>query len=313
MTNATTTNAKTNRSRPDWATKGIDGAALEVLNCGLPATGLWSLLLGVADERAKSRSSADLQRQWQNDRFVAPAYVDQRKQLAMDSHLLAVASDFEALELSPLAPLGVCSAIAPTSQNRVVSTMRGTEVVSDPTNVLALESARRLRLDSAATVKLATSHRCVRAQSLPNRPGMAAHFKLFCITTAGHETNDHNFLVNAFVEHLRFHLNAFERLNQHGYRLHHPTVQLSVASSRAHLVARITAAFPNVTFEQQLLTQDYYHGIRFTISARSPTGEDIALSDGGAFNWLEKLTANRKMVFVASAIGSQRAAALFSE
>jgi hypothetical protein len=34
-------------------------------------------------------------------------------------------------------PLGTCHVVAPVSQNRVVSTVRGTEVVSDSTNVLA--------------------------------------------------------------------------------------------------------------------------------------------------------------------------------
>ena len=44
------------------------------------------------------------------------------------------------------------------------------------------------------------------------------------------------------------------------------------------------------------------------ISANSVRGDDIPLIDGGAFDWLHKLAANRKLVFVASAIGSQLAA-----
>ena len=59
--------------------------------------------------------------------------------------MLAAAEQFEAVELSPLAPLGVCSVVGLASQNKIVSALRGTEVVSDPTNVLALECARRLR------------------------------------------------------------------------------------------------------------------------------------------------------------------------
>lgn len=37
----------------------------------------------------------------------------------------------------------------------------------------------------------------------------------------------------------------------------------------------------------------------------------IPLIDGGAFDWVAKLAANRKLVFVASAIGSQLVARLF--
>ena len=178
----------------NWTHAGIQEAAYAALAKGLAASELWSLLLGIAEQRAAQRSAAQVLQQWERDRFVCPAYVDQRTLNQLDGHLLAVASAFEALELSPLAPLGSCSAIALASQNKIVSTLRGTEVVSDPTNLLALESARRLR-KNGQTVKLTTSHRCVRAQAVPNLPGYAAHFRLFCITTAGHERKDQAFLV----------------------------------------------------------------------------------------------------------------------
>src|SRR5690606_7538490 len=133
------------------------------------------------------RAPAKLLQQYEQDRFVCPAIVDPRVQLEIDRELFAAAEGFEAIELSPLAPLGVCSVVALTSQNRIVSTMRGTEIVSDPTNVLALESARRLRTAPTQTVKLATSHRCVRAQPVPKQSGFTAHFRIFCLTSAGHE------------------------------------------------------------------------------------------------------------------------------
>ena len=40
-----------------------------------------------------------------------------RALLEVDGHLFAAAAAFEAIELSPLAPLGVCSSIALASQN----------------------------------------------------------------------------------------------------------------------------------------------------------------------------------------------------
>ena len=42
----------------------------------------------------------------ERDRFVQLSYIDQRTLVELDSHLLAAARNFEALELSPLAPLG---------------------------------------------------------------------------------------------------------------------------------------------------------------------------------------------------------------
>src|SRR5471030_3313120 len=110
-----------------WTRTGIDEAAYSALAEGLAASDLWSLLLGVAEQRAR-RTPANVLKQWEEDRFVCPAQVDQRTLNQLDSHLLAAASAFEALELSPLAPLGACSAIGLTSQNKVVSTFRGSEV-----------------------------------------------------------------------------------------------------------------------------------------------------------------------------------------
>src|SRR6476661_3300010 len=128
-----------------WSTSGIDEDALAALAEGLPASEVWTLLLEIVDRRAARRAPRDLRAQWAHDRFTQPAAIDPRRMLAIDAVLFEAATSFEALELSPLAPLGVCSRMAPTSQRRVVSALRGTEVVADPTNVLALECARRLK------------------------------------------------------------------------------------------------------------------------------------------------------------------------
>ena len=127
-----------------WSTSGIDEKALAALAEDLPASEVWTLLLEIVDRRAARRTPRDLLAQWAHDRFTQPAALDPRRMLAIDAVLFEAATGFEALELSPLAPLGVCSRMAPTSQRRVVSALRGTEVVADPTNVLALECARRL-------------------------------------------------------------------------------------------------------------------------------------------------------------------------
>src|SRR6185436_7864770 len=113
--------------------------------------------------------------------------VDLRTSLALDSHLLAAAAEFEALELSPVAPLGACSTIAITHQNRVLSALRMTEVVSDPTNVLALECARRMRAGHELPIHLVTSQRVVRAQPVPKLPGYAPHFRMFVLASGGRE------------------------------------------------------------------------------------------------------------------------------
>src|SRR5262245_43015188 len=294
----------------DWDRNELDEAARAAMSEGLAASTLWSVLLAVMEQRARRRPAALLE-QWRQDRFVQPCAIDQRTLHELDAHLLAAASAFEAIELAPLAPLGTCSAVALTGQNRIVSTARGTEVVSDPTNVLALESARRLRESPQSEIKLATSHRCTRAQAVPNQPGYAAHFRIFCLTSAAHERKDHAFVTEALTEHIRTHCAALARLEQHGYSFAQLTVKLLSTPTRRHLAERIAAGLSGIPATHADLEHGYYDGLRFMIDVSTRDGARIPLIDGGAFDWLRKLGANDKLAFVASGLGSQVAAYAF--
>lgn len=291
-----------------WAEAGLDDAVREALNEGLAASELWSLLLGVMKHRAKRKGPAAVLEQWRDDRFVEPCEIDQRTLNELDAHLLAAASRFDAIELAPLAPLGTCSSVALTSQNRVVATARGTEVVSDPTNVLALECARRLRTAPNESVDLATSHRCTRAQAVPNVPGFAAHFRLFCLASAGRERKDHGFVISALALHIRTHWGALDRLEQDGYSFPGRALTLRSTPAKRHLAERVAAALPGVPARHAELAHAYYDGLRFTIDVAVPQASALPLVDGGAFDWLRKLGANDKLAFVASGFGSQLAA-----
>jgi len=294
-----------------WAIDGLGEQGFTALAQGMPASEVWSLLLNVIERRAMGRTPATLLQQWETDRFVVPAPIDQRTFVDLDSHLLAAAQGFEALELSPLAPLAACSGVALTSQNRTVSTVRGTEVVSDPTNVLALESARRLRRNSRQVVRLATCHRCVRAQPFPKVPGFAAHFRIFCMTTAGRESKDRAFLVASLVEHIQTHLSALDRLEKHGYHFRERRLHILATPENEAIGSRIAGAVSNVPVSTGPLKHGYYGGLRFRIDVGGTANEAIPLIDGGAFDWLHKLTSNQKLSFVASGMGAQLAAYLF--
>lgn len=298
---------------PTWRTAGIDDAAHAALAEGLPASEVWTLLLDVLARRAAERDPPSLLRQWERDGFTRPAAIDQRTLVALDGHLLAAAEGFEALELSPLAPLGSCSVVGLASQNKIVSALRGTEVVSDPTNLMALECARRLHGNPRQVVRLATCHRCVRAQEIPNKPGFARHFGIFCLATAGREEKDHAFQVGALVEHITTHLAALDRLERHGYAFPGRSLKVLATEARSALGDRIAAAFPapSLVTTREVLDHPYYDGLRFMIGVRAPDGNDVPLIDGGAFDWVSKLASNKRLVFVASGMGSQLAAHLF--
>jgi hypothetical protein len=295
-----------------WIKAGLPLGGYDALTHGLPASRLWSLLLDVAEARATRRLPAELVEQWDRDRFVQPAIVDQRTALEVDGHLLRAASAFESIELSPVAPLGVCAIMGYTSQNKVLSALRGTELVSDPTNVMALECARRLRRDPAEVVRLATSHRCVRAQPIPKGRGFTANFRMFCLASAGLQQQDHAFVVDAIGEQMKIMLQALNQLEQHGFAFPERRITVLTRDDRTALGDRIVARLGGAVVARARLEHPYYNqGLRFQIAARSNEGIEIPLIDGGAFDWVAKLTSNRSVAYVASGLGSQLVPLMF--
>lgn len=89
----------------------MGASAFAQLATGLTGSALHAVLLEVMAERAR-RPPKDLVTQHRRSGFCAPAAVNLRTTLEIDRHLLASAAEFEALELSPVAPLGTCSAVA---------------------------------------------------------------------------------------------------------------------------------------------------------------------------------------------------------
>jgi hypothetical protein len=298
-------------SRP-WVTAGLPPGAHDALTRGLPGSRLWSLLLDVVEARASERRPAELLEQWDRDRFVQPAIVDQRTLIEVDGHLMGAAPAFESMELSPVAPLGVCAIMGHASQNKVLSALRGTEVVSDPTNVMALECARRLRRDPTTVVRLATSHRCVRAQPIPKRRGLTANFRIFCLASAAIERQNHGFVVEAIAEHIATMLHALDRLEHHGFEFPERRITVLAREDTVALGDRIVAMLEGVSAARGVLEHPYYNkGLRFQIAARSDEGIEIPLIDGGAFDWVAKLTSNRRAAYVATGFGSQLVPLMF--
>ena len=293
-----------------WIVDAIGSALFDQLANGLAGSELQSLLLEVTHARAQARGAKDLAAQYARDPFCAPAGVDLRAMRAVDGHLLAAAGRFEAIELSPVAPLGACSVVGPTHQHRVLSALRSTEVVSDPTNVMALECAHRLRLRPAGDVHLATSHRVVRAQPVPRLPGHAQHFRLFALASGGVERQDHAFTIATLALHVRTLLDGLARLEQHGYAIGRRRVEILASPRKMRIGERLAAL---LQAELAPLEHPYYSsGLRYRIWVAAPDGEELPLGDGGSFDWLDRLAANRRAVFIGSGLGSQLIALRFA-
>src|SRR5262245_61946187 len=117
--------------------------ALEALTTRLPATDLQSLLLHVFAQRTARRREADLLQQYERSAMVRPGGVDARELHALEHAAYDSAPQFEAIELAPVAPLGLNTVLGRIHQNNCLATIRGVEVLADPTTVAALECARR--------------------------------------------------------------------------------------------------------------------------------------------------------------------------
>jgi hypothetical protein len=288
-----------------WILDSLNEPTFERLASELSGSELQSVLLEVMQRRAGARTPADVLAQYQRDAFCRPAFIDQRVSVAIDGHLLAAAAGFDAIELSPVAPLATCSSVAPTAQHRVLSALRSTEIVADPTNVLALECALRLRA-GAGPVHLATSQRVIRAQPVPKLPGYASHFRIFVLASGGLEAKDHAFTAAAFERHIRTMLGALARLEDHGYAFGARHVDLLATPARAALADRIATALGDVEVHRKLLEHPYYSGgLRYMIWVTAPDGDQVPLVDGGSFDWLAQLTSNRRAVYLASGTGAQ--------
>jgi hypothetical protein len=294
-----------------WILDPAGEPSFEHLASELSGSELSSVLLEVMQRRAAARSPADVLAQYRRDGFCRPAAGDQRTAIAIDHHLLAAAAGFEAIELSPVAPLAACTSMGHTTQNRVLSALRSTEVVADPTNILALECALRMRA-GAGTVELATSQRVIRAQPIPKLPGYAPHFRIFVLATGGIEAKDHAFTTAALERHIRTMLAALDRLEQHGYAFGARRVDLLATPARAALADRLASALGDIAARKPLEHPYYSGGLRYMIWVTAPDGTTLPLIDGGAFDWLVRLTSNRRAVYVASGIGAQLIALRFA-
>lgn len=272
-----------------------------------------SLLMELFRLKTISRTPKDLLDAYKVNRFFVPSPVDPVSFLQDEVELLRHASrnEFQLMELSPLAPLGNCSVIATADQNKIVSALRGAEVVADATNVLALEAAiQRMKASfDNEIIHLAASHRHVRAQSFSGK-GFSAHFKIFCAVSAGRDAGNFTFEKKVLLKHLAFYRDYFVGILQEvNVRIiiksldddERPTWMIDeVRQEIQALLKDVDVVFVNVPKEDH----DYYRGIRFSVNLVHK-GSEYNIGDGGFTDWAEKLTSNKKERLLISGLGTE--------
>ena len=241
---------------------------VEVLSERVAPTDLQSLLLEVYRRRAARLAPHDVLAQYERSRLFRPASLDPEIEQLARSLLPA---GYEVLELSPIAPLGTVAALADLSQDSALATIRGSEVVSDATNVLALETALRRRADRTSTVRLATSQRMLRTHA-PDVPETWPHFRLLALVAGGRERES-----TLLDEQLDFYTRLLDALGA------------------KDVDVRVTE--PD--------DERYYTTARFEIRVG-----DLSVVDGGFVDWTQRLLSDRKERLLISGAGLERLASL---
>jgi hypothetical protein len=297
---------------------GIPGLA-QALAERLSPTDLQSLLMEVYRQRVERLQPATVLANQEKDRFARPAALHPLTLLDWERTALStLPAEVEPLILSPVTALGTNAAVALVDQNKMMSTIYNTEVVSDSTNVLALEAALRRRQllrqnpKSSEAVHLAASHRLLRTQNYGN-PNSLAHFSAFALCSSGRDQGNFTFEVETLLMHIEFYVGALRAYLGYDIPLRVALTDFSPDGRLSSLIdqicAKVNKKFPATVCDadpQRESGRGYYVNLCFHIYFGDQDGKDVEVADGGVVDWTQKLLNNAKERCVTSGIGSDR-------
>jgi hypothetical protein len=281
----------------------------------MPKSDFSSLLMKVYQKQAEGMTPIDLVKSFGLNRFSVPSEIDPVKYHTFEAELLSLAqeSGMKAIMLSPAAPLASSSAFGFVSQNNVVSATRGNEILSDPTNMLSIIIASRLKeksADNKTPLHYCTTARVLRAQTFPARKGYYSHFGVFCIVSSGKDSGSYSCEKDLLNKQLAYYSNLLiKRLDaklsivlrkRRGY-----SDSDGFYESMAEMVKREFPGVP-VTLDPEFEENNYYKGIHFSIFMETGNDERVEVGDGGFVDWMQQMTNNKKERCLISGIGIDR-------
>lgn len=270
-----------------------------------------SLMLEVYRTTAEDMTPAQLLKSYDRNRFVKPAGMSPLKMLRLELEVYEIAESrcYIPIELSPVAPLGACSAMAKVSQNKILSAIRGTEVMADATNSLALHICAMIKTGEASRkanelIRYCTSHRHVRAQPIKVQ-GFSPHFKAFGMVASGRDAGSFGFEKRALLEQLEIYAEICERLFGVGMKIvlfESGGYSIKLPDKLASYLEDHLADKAAISISPEPRDTDYYIGTRFKAYAMRGNKE-IEIADGGFVDWSQRLLENKKERMLISGLG----------
>ena len=289
-----------------------DGEIIDKL-LSLSRADLNSLLLELFQRQTDRLTPAEMLKAYQSNRFSVPSEADPARFHALEAQLLTAAQDMdiETVLLSPSAPLGSCSVFGCVDQYNVVSALRGTETLSDPSNMLAVIIADKLRRKATCNIHplhYATTTRVVRAQAFEGK-GFFAHFGLYCMVSSGRDTGSYASEKELLEKHLLFYKKMLQTQfntklsivlrKRRGYK--------DIDGFFEQMTEAVRTMFPDtpLSFDFNDMDNKYYQGINFKIMMETADWP-MEIGDGGFVDWMQQMLGSKKERCLISGIGLDR-------
>lgn len=295
---------------------------VRILTEDLTGTELNTVLLDVFSKTTAKISPPSLLNRYQGNRFVKPADLPVVELRHMELALLEIFErlSFQPLELSPVSILGSCSVVATADQDKVLSALRGTEVLADATNAIALhicdikksekesQGNKREPHNSTGTISFCTLQRHIRTQQV-NIKGFTPHFKIGCLVTAGTDTGSFSFEKESLCQHIaamkEVYLNYYKvddisfrfLCRKHGY----DSSERLAEQVKEYVIGK----YPDTSIQIIKSPEkdiDYYKGIQYKVDIRIK-GKTYEIGDGGFVDWTQQLLQNKKERMLSTGIG----------
>jgi hypothetical protein len=281
----------------------------------LSGSELNTLLMELMHKKSSQLTPAAVLQQYHQNRFTGPSLLPLIAFTEFEVNLMKILGSFgyEGLILSPVAPLGSCSVIATAHQHKILSATRGTEVVADVTNVMALEASQRKKDKRWAAqspqdkLRLFTVHRHLRTPPIKVAK-FSPHFAILAWVVSGRDTGECGFEVESFIEQLHLYKTLLEDFLRLPLTVHlYPRAGYSTS---ARLEERINTAVESAHFKfpvqwKEVQTPNaYYQGLQYKIFVQVEN-QWFEIGDGGFVDWSQQLLQNKKERLLIGSIGTE--------